>query len=159
MFIFVPGSKLLPTKQCSGNGERPWSMQNNLSLPLLPFHVFPLLWCGLYMGCSPPRKKLLQHGSPMGCRGLSAPVASPSPPSFSGLGICRAVAHSVFPSSSSACPSLLHFLKYAFPKVPPSWLRGSAVPCGGSVGDGSVWHGAARGHFAQRPPLLSPPPP
>ena len=36
------------------------------------------------------------------------------------------------PSSSLFC--FLPFLKYTFPEALPSWLRGSAVPCGGSSG-------------------------
>jgi len=31
---------------------------------------------------------------------------------------------------------LLHFLNYVFPEASSSWLQGSAVPCGGSVGVG-----------------------
>lgn len=34
--------------------------------------------------------------------------------------------------------------------MPPAWLKGSAVPCSGSIV--SVWHGATRGLFSHRTP-------
>lgn len=34
-------------------------------------------------------------------------------------------------------------LPQAAPEVLPSWLQGLAMPCGGAVGAGQDWHGAA----------------
>jgi len=54
----------------------------------------------------------------------------------------------------SSIPCFLHFLKYAFPEAPPSWLRGSAVPSAGLVGAGWNPPCPAQGSpgFSQRPP-------
>lgn len=38
-----------------------------------------------------------------------------------------------------------HFLTYVFPKMPPSWLKGSAVSCGVSYGAGWNWLRLTRG--------------
>lgn len=51
--------------------------------------------------------------------------------SFSHLGVSRTVFHSffLFFSLTAAVQHFCPLLKFVFPEGPPSWLRGSAVPC------------------------------
>lgn len=87
----------------------------------------------------------------MGSRGRSVPAWSfqglqvnlgfniwiTSSLSFSSpVGAGRIVSHTFPPHSSLWVSSVLPSLTQAFPKMPPSWLQGSDVPCGGSVGPG-----------------------
>ena len=60
------------------------------------------------------------------CSTSSPPAALPS--GLAGLFLTLFFPHSSLPGS------VLPFLTHVFPKAPPSWLRGSAVPCGGSSG-------------------------
>lgn len=66
----------------------------------------------------------------MGCRRLCALIPGPPHPSLTSLTL-------IFTELllTLAFPQLLYvpfyFLKYAFPEVSPSGLRGSAVPCNG----------------------------
>ena len=67
-----------------------------------------------------------------GRRGVSVlvPGAPAPPPSFLSL-VSAGLVH-IFSSLlfHSCCTVLLLFVKHAFPEMPPSWLRGSAVHCG-----------------------------
>lgn len=78
--------------------------------------------------------------------------------SFSDLDVPTAVSSS-FPHFS-AFLIFLHFLKYVFTEMPPAWLVGSAVFCGGSImettGTVCVLHRADPGLFSQRLPLHPP---
>lgn len=71
-------------------------------------------------------------------------VHAPPPTSVSPLLFLTLISSSFF--SVWCC---LSFLKYVFPEVPPAWLKGSAVPCHGSVVQlaraSCGWHRAAPG--------------
>ena len=61
--------------------------------------------------------------------------------------------------SASPCLYFPPFLKQAFPEAPPSWLKGSAVSCSGSVGTSWNWLCPAQGSpglSSQRPPCSPP---
>ena len=126
----------LTTCRPSGAGGGLLSIDNNFfaAAPFFPHFLPAAMW-------APPRAPVLQEvtacsgvGSPCGlqhghhlCCGASLPL----PPS-------RVL---VFPLlflilllSFSLCLVFFPFLKYTFPEAPPaSWLRSSAVPCGGSM--------------------------
>lgn len=118
--------------------------------------LFPFSIAGPSHGLQSFRINLLRCGISMGCSSFRACPPSPawSPPgaagesllgclenllcsSFSDFSVCRAVSHTFSPCSSLP-GSVLHFLTQAFHRVPPSCLRGSAVPYGGWVG--AVWN-------------------
>lgn len=151
MFIFVPSSKLYSLLNSAVGMGKGRGLCKTIYLCLyLPLMCFPCSGVG-FPRAAVFQEKTCSSTAPPWPAGDSLLQWHPSSPSFSGLGMCRTVAHYVFPSSA-ACLSLLCFLKHTFPKVPPLWLRGSAVSCHVSVRDSSVWHGAAHGHFSQRPP-------
>ena len=62
----------------------------------------------------------------------------------------RAVSHTFFPHSSPLC-SILPFLRYAFTKALPAWLRGLAEPCCRAAGTGCAK--PPRTETAWQPPL------
>lgn len=92
-----------------------------------------------------PLLPLLQNGPSMGC-GICSGTSSAS----SSNPVVEPCCFSFFffpPLLTVQC--LLPFLEYIFPKAPPAWLMGSAVPCSGSPGAGHVQPGAAPGLFSQ----------
>jgi len=99
------------------------------------------------------RNRLLQRGSPIVCRGTSAPAPG-APPHFffTDLGVCGVVSLTQSHSSlSTAVPQqVFPLLKYVILEVLPPSLMGSALGSSGSVlepaGTGSVRHG---GGFSQ----------
>jgi len=109
-------STSLPTR-VQGDGEQALgSVHNSSSLPLLPPHTFPLLHRGLIQGL---------QGKP--CSGTWSPSSPPSSLTLVSAGLL--LSHSAL-TAHCLC-SVLLFLKYIFPKMPPPWLRGSARPCRG----------------------------
>lgn len=64
---------------------------------------------------------------------------------------CFSLCFSLLPCLSSIL-AFLPFLKYAFPKLPPSWMRGSAVSCSGSLGGRQLCLAQVSGLLPQRPP-------
>lgn len=116
---------------------------NDFSLPLLPSHIFLLLQRGLSTGgISFGNICLLQYRwsrSSVGHRAIFAvaPWSTASSSFFSDLGLPFALFHS-FCSLLLFLWCFLPFLKHISPEVPPSCLRGSAIPCGESVG--AVWN-------------------
>jgi len=108
------------------------------------------LLCGLSMGCT--RTTCLTRVFSTGCRGSSALAPGALLPSSSLTLVLQGCFSHIFPHSSLPC-SVLPFIKYIFPEVPPLWPRGSAVPCGGV---GWSWLGPAVSGAGQPRPLLSP---
>lgn len=91
----------------------------------------------------------------LGCKEILALPRSWSTSSISfshELSICRVVYHTVFFPSVFI---VLRFLTYIFLEAPPSWLRVSAVPCGGSVG--AFWGQGRLCLFKERPAWQSTP--
>lgn len=93
--------------------------------------------------------------SPMAAReSLLSCLHYPLPYIFSDLSAHRPVSHTcVFLTPHKSQTAFGAFFTYISPEAAPSWLRGSVVPCAGSIGSSSVQHGAAtasphRGHPA-----------
>lgn len=105
-----------------------------------------LLWHGVshgpqrgYLLQQAVRKCLLHHGPFHGCRRISALVpAAPPSPSFFHLSACKAVAHTFYLTSYYSA-LFYPFFQCVFPGLPPAWLRGLAVLCGGVAGSGWFW--------------------
>jgi len=181
-------SRLLfpPAERYRGDGE--WglgSVHNGFPLPLLPSHTSPLLQnglaavaavlqeknllcCGFSTGHSPSRTYPACSGvgppwAAVGtgygllltksCRGVSALACGAPPPLI-------LVFPLLFPTLSVPCSSACTaFLNCIFSKVPPFWLRGSAVSCCGSAGVGWNCLCPAQGSpslSTPRPPLQPP---
>lgn len=135
---------LLPAAQCRGSGEGIWSVQNDLYLHLLPPHVFPPLHWGLSMGYSPSRKSLLQCGSPMGCRGTSAPAPGTLSPRSPYLALASTGLFLTVFSSCPACQAFWHFYPFLNMLSPSCPHHGWGVQLCPAVGhleaDSCVWH-------------------
>jgi len=145
------GSQALPAKllQCGllSTAAAPACVLHGLQLPSGHVH---LLWRGSSTGCSVDifsiidlhglqRDNLLQHGLLYGLQGnLSLGAWSISSPSFFSSPWCAQGCFShIFLSLLSLPAAAQHFLpslRYIVTEVPVIWLRGSAVPCGGSTG-------------------------
>lgn len=115
--------------------------------------ALPRLQCGYLLLCASSRgcrEIPVPPGLPRDCRGISAgvPEAPPCPPPAL-LGVWRAVFHTfffaLFFSLRAAEQHFYSCLNRFFPKVPPAWLRGSAMPCGEAFGLSPSW--PARGHL------------
>lgn len=118
-----------------------WGQVHNCSSVLiLPLHSFcpaplwPLHRLQFF------RINLLQCGLSMSHRGILAWVPGTPPPALTlvsaGLFLKQ------FSSLLAAFMPFLPFLKYVFLEVPLSWLRDSAVLCGGATGADCAWRGA-----------------
>lgn len=88
-------------------------------------------------------------------RSLCSGTWSTSCPPASLTSLSQGCFSHIFTHSSLPC-RILPFLKYVFPEVPPWWLRGSAMPCGGAAGAGRAWHGAALADPHRACPAASP---
>jgi len=118
-----------------------------LSMDHSSFRKYPptLAWgpiwaqqCGYLLWCCPLHGLQANTYSTMaistGCKGFFAPVPGASPPSPSSLTLVfTGLFLTLFSPHSSPPYSVLLFLKYVLSEVPPAWLMGSAVSCGGSV--------------------------
>lgn len=131
---------------------------------LIPFYMFPLLWCGLIHGL-----QSLQEVHAPACAYLQVAVFS---------GVClwqcglstgcspfRGVTSSTMEHllllwpCYSFCVCVFNLLKYVFTEMPSTPLAGSYVSCSESVGvgwTGCVWHRAASGLFSQASPMQTP---
>lgn len=126
---------------CSRMGSCPW-----ITVPSGNIHLFGMGW----MGCSkipapqwpsPQAEwKYLFHHAPLHKlqRNLCSSASSTSSSSSSSLtlSVHRAVPHT-FPHFSLP-HSVLLFLKYVFPELPPAWLMGLSVSCDRSVMEPAV---------------------
>ena len=94
--------------------------------------------------------------SSKGCRGISALATGAPPPLFVHSPWClQGCLSHWFSSLLTLLQDVLNFLKHFFPEAPPSWLRGSVMPSGGSVGANWKWLCLAWGSpglSSQRPP-------
>lgn len=94
------------------------------------------------MGC---RGMLLHQDLHHGLQGKLSTRTASSPAFSQSFAACRAVCLTAFPHSSHCCAAFCPFLHAFSPELPPCWLWGSALPCGGLVG--AVWNcqGLAQG--------------
>jgi len=99
--------------------------------------ISSLVWCSVgYRGTT-----CITMVYSRGCRGISAP---PLPSSLTLVSARLFISHFSFPAA--VAQRFLPFLEYVIVEMPPSWLLGSAVPCGETIGAGwnsCVWHRAA----------------
>ena len=111
------------------------------------FGAHPAALAGVLHGCSVDTcsSEVLSRG----CSGISAPCLEHLLPSFLPWCLKGCFSH-FFSLLLTAVQYVLSFFTHAFFEVPPSCLRGSAVPCGGFVGVN--WNWGSPG-LSQRPPL------
>lgn len=150
LLFFTPNSSLRcnSSEWHMGDGWELWSA----SLPAAPsspcFSSAPV-W--VRHGLQSFRNlRLCQCRCSTGCRGISAPPWSTAFSSFSDLGVCTAVSLFFFPLLHPV-QCFLPFLKHVFTEVPPVWLTGSPVSCGGSAG--ASWNRLEPVVSSQRQPL------
>lgn len=137
------------------------SVHNSSSLQLLPPHTFPLLLRGVSKVRGPSGVSVGSSVGPPGTVGNPPSGSwSASFPPFQALVSAGLFLSRFSPLSQMLCSIFLPCVKYVATEVPPSWLVGSVVPCGGSVGTSCVRHGAAlaspHGGHPCSPPLPAP---